>query len=55
MSQLPIEEWKNPGVAFQGKPLWSRNGKLVKNGDQASESGGRNRCLTSHRLDPETR
>ncbi len=30
MSQLPIEGWKNPGVAFRGKPFWSWNGKLEK-------------------------
>jgi len=30
MSQLPIDEWKNPGAAFRGKPFWSWNGKLKK-------------------------
>jgi hypothetical protein len=47
MSQLPIDEWKNPGAAFRGKPFLSWNGKLKKEGDRASGSGGRNRCLTS--------
>ena len=47
MSQPLHEEWKNPGAAFRGKPFWSWNGKLKKEGERASASGGRNRCLTS--------
>jgi hypothetical protein len=40
MSQPLHEEWKNPGAAFRGKPFWSWNGKLKKEGERASASGG---------------